>query len=155
MTTGQEARRAPDARPAPPTTTATATASPTTTPRGWDAGAAATVVVSVVLVAVARDAPTWAPVAALAPGATWLLLARPVVRGGVDRVTARALVAVLAVLGTGLLAAAALPQLAVQQAFLMPLLWNLVPRAVQAIGASALLSLSVGRSSSGSRAGPC
>ncbi|GAB2981831.1 hypothetical protein GCM10027282_20760 [Frigoribacterium salinisoli] len=99
---------------------------------------------SLVLVAVARDAPPWAPVAALAPGATWLLLARPALRGGVDRVTAPALVAVLAVLATGLLAAAALPQLAVQQAFLMPLLWNLVPRAAQAIGASALLSLSVG-----------
>ena len=130
MTTGPEARTAPVAGPA--------------RLRGWDAGAAATVVVSLVLVAVARDAPAWAPLAAVAPGATWALVARPVVRADADRLTARGLLAVLAVVATGLLASGALPQLAVQQAFLMPLLWNLVPRAVQAVAATAVLSLSVG-----------
>ncbi|WP_209560256.1 sensor histidine kinase [Frigoribacterium sp. PvP032] len=122
--------------------------------RWWDVGAGATAVVLVVL-ALASEAGSSGdggsavgsrPLALAATGLfvlTWLLLARPVVRRDDDRVGRAEVVVVAAVVVVGGLAVAGAPPLAVVQAFLMPLLWTVLPTPRSAIVANVLLCLAI------------
>jgi signal transduction histidine kinase len=125
--------------------------------RWWDLGAGVTAVVLVVL-ALASEAGSSAdgsavssavggrPLALAATGLfvlTWLVLARPVVRRDDDQVCRAEVVVVAAVVVVGGLAVAGAPPLAVLQAFLMPLLWTVLPTPRSAIVANVLLCLSI------------
>ncbi|TWX40136.1 sensor histidine kinase [Frigoribacterium sp. ACAM 257] len=123
--------------------------------RWWDVGAGATAVVLVVL-ALASEAGSRSddggsavgsrPLALAATGLsvlTWLLLARPVVRRDDDQVGRAEITVVAAVVVVGGLAVAGAPQLAVVQAFLMPLLWTVLPTPRSAVVANVLLCLAI------------
>jgi signal transduction histidine kinase len=131
--------------------------------RWWDAGAGATFVVMVVLTASAGSDPSETvrplpgpaalgetisgpPVAAAATvlfALFWLLLARPVVRRDDDRLTGSDLAVVAGAAAVGGLAAAGVSELAVLQAFLMPLLWTVLPTTRSAIAANVVLCLAI------------
>jgi signal transduction histidine kinase len=131
--------------------------------RWWDAGAGATFVVMVVLTVSAEssssetarplpgptalgEAISGPPVAAAATvlfALFWLLLARPVVRRDDDRLTGSDLAVVAGAAAVGGLAAAGVPELAVLQAFLMPLLWTVLPTTRSAIAANVVLCLAI------------
>ncbi|NIJ04325.1 sensor histidine kinase [Frigoribacterium faeni] len=120
----------------------------------WDVGAGATVVVLTVLaVASGPGSPgsLGSPdggrgLALLATGLfalSWLLVARPAVRRDDDRL-GRAEVAVVGASAlVGGLAVAGAPQLAVVQAFLMPLLWTVLPTVRAAVVANVVLCLAI------------
>jgi signal transduction histidine kinase len=124
--------------------------------RWWDVGAGATAVVLVVLALASESggdggsavggAVGSRPLALAATGLfvlTWLLLARPVVQRDDDQVGRAEVMVVAAVVVVGGLAVAGAPQLAVLQAFLMPLLWTVLPTPRSAIVANLLLCLSI------------
>jgi len=123
--------------------TATAAPGPAAS-RWWDVGAAATLVVAVVLTATSQVGVRPLAVAAcvtLVP--FWLLAARPVVRRPEDRVDARSVAVVAAAALVAGLAVAGAPQLAVLQAFLMPLLWTVLPSPRSAVPANVVLVVAV------------
>ena len=124
--------------------------------RWWDVGAGATAVVLVVLALASESggddgsavgsAVGSRPLALAATGLfvlTWLLLARPVVRKDDDQVGRAEVVVVAAVVVVGGLAVAGAPPLAVLQAFLMPLLWTVLPAPRSAIVANVALCLAI------------
>jgi len=120
--------------------------------RWWDVGAGATAVVLVVLALAGESggdggsAVGSRPLALAASGLfvlTWLLLARPVVRRDDDQMGRAEVVVVAAVVVVGGLAVAGAPQLAVVQAFLMPLLWTVLPTPRSAIVANVALCLAI------------
>lgn len=116
--------------------------------RWWDVGAGGTAIVLVVLALAGKSGDDGGsrPLALAATGlfvATWLLLARPVVRRDDDQVGRAEVAVVAAVVVVGGLAVAGAPQLAVLQAFLMPLLWTVLPTPRSAIVANLLLCLSI------------
>jgi signal transduction histidine kinase len=116
--------------------------------RWWDAGAGASTLVLLVLIASTDTGSSVGsrPLALAATGLfvlTWLLLARPVVRRDDDQVGRAEVVVVAAVVVVGGLAVAGAPQLAVVQAFLMPLLWTVLPTPRSAIVANVVLCLTI------------
>ena len=114
--------------------------------RGWDAGAALTLVVLAVLALASEDAsrvPGSAGPALGAAVAVWIAAVRPALRRGRPGLTPRAVVAAgLVVVVAGALVAAS-PQLATAQAFLMPVLWSLLPSIRSAVVANVALVVSV------------
>ncbi|NRD25275.1 sensor histidine kinase [Frigoribacterium sp. VKM Ac-2836] len=112
--------------------------------RWWDAGLAGTVVVMVVLATTSSSGRVTASFVAV--GAlllVWFSLARPVVRRDDDLLSLSALAAVAALVVVGGAAVGATPELAVVQAFVMPLLWTLMPTPRSAIVANVALCLAV------------
>jgi len=112
--------------------------------RWWDLGAATT---AVVVAALAVTSPVGHPVVAATAGVAfvvlWIALARPAVRRDDERVSASDLAVVAGAVLVGGLAVAGAPQLAVLQAFLMPLLWTVLPTPRSAIAANVALCLAV------------
>lgn len=112
--------------------------------RWWDVGAAATLVVAAVLTATSEvGVRPLAVVACVALVPFWLLVARPVVHRPDDRVDARSVLVVAAAAVVAGLAVAGAPQLAVLQAFLMPLLWTVLPSPRSAVPANVVLVVAV------------
>ncbi|WP_396599098.1 sensor histidine kinase [Frigoribacterium sp. R86507] len=112
--------------------------------RWWDAGLAVTVVVMVVLATASSSGRVTASFVAVGLLAlVWFVLARPVVRRDDDLLSLPAVAAVAAIVAVGGLAVAATPELAVVQAFLMPLIWTLLPGTRSAIVANVCLCVAV------------
>lgn len=112
--------------------------------RWWDAGLAVTVVVAVVLATTSssgRVAASFVAIGLLL--VAWFGLARPVVRGNDGRLSVRSVAATVALVVVGGVAVGATPELAVVQAFLMPLLWTLLPTPRSAIVANVALCLAI------------
>lgn len=112
--------------------------------RWWDAGLAVTVVVSVVLATTSssgRVGASFVTVALLL--VAWFGLARPVVRRNDGLLSVQAVAATGALVLVGGVAVGATPELAVVQAFLMPLLWTLLPTPRSAIAANVALCLAI------------
>jgi signal transduction histidine kinase len=110
--------------------------------RWWDAGLAVTAVVMVLLATTSSSGRVTASFVAVASLVlVWFVLARPVVRRDDDLLSPAAVAAVAAVVAVGGLAVGATPELAVVQAFLMPLIWTLLPGPRAAIVANVCLCL--------------
>jgi signal transduction histidine kinase len=110
--------------------------------RWWDAGLAVTAVVMVLLATTSSSGRVTASFVAVASLVlVWFVLARPVVRRDDDLLSPAAVAAVVAVVAVGGLAVGATPELAVAQAFLMPLIWTLLPGPRAAIVANVCLCL--------------
>jgi signal transduction histidine kinase len=112
--------------------------------RWWDAGFAVTLVVMVVLATTSSSGRVMASLVALALLlVTWFGLARPVVRRNDGLPSVAAVAAAAALVMAGGAAVGATPELAVVQAFLMPLLWTLMPTSRSAIAANVALCLAI------------
>ncbi|ROS52834.1 sensor histidine kinase [Frigoribacterium sp. PhB24] len=112
--------------------------------RWWDAGLVSTVVVLVVLATTSSSGRVTASFVAVGSLLlVWFGLARPVVRRDDGLVSLQAVGAVVALVVVGGVAVGATPELAVVQAFLMPLLWTLLPTPRSAIVANVALCLAI------------
>jgi signal transduction histidine kinase len=116
--------------------------------RWWDAGAGASTLVLLVLIASTDTGSSVGsrPLALASTGlfaVLWLFLARPVVRRDDERLGGAAVAVAAAAAVVGGLAVAGSPQLAVLQAFLMPLLWTVLPTTRSAITANVVLCLTI------------
>ncbi|WP_354593221.1 sensor histidine kinase [Frigoribacterium sp. PvP054] len=112
--------------------------------RWWDAGLTATAVVSAVLATTSSTGRTTASFVGIGLLLlAWFGLARPVVRRNDGLLSVPAVSAAAALVVVGGVAVAATPELAVVQAFLMPLLWTLLPAPRSAIVANVALCLAI------------
>ncbi|MBD8140418.1 sensor histidine kinase [Frigoribacterium sp. CFBP 8759] len=112
--------------------------------RWWDAGLAITVVVMVVLATTSSSGRVTASFVAVGLLVlTWFALARPVVRRAVALLSLPTVTAVAALVVVGGVTVAATPELAVVQAFLMPLIWTLLPGTRSAIVANVCLCVAI------------
>ena len=112
--------------------------------RWWDAGLAITVVVMVVLATTSSSGRVTASFVAVGLLVlTWFALARPVVRRADALLSLPTVTAVAALVVVGGVTVAATPELAVVQAFLMPLIWTLLPGTRSAIVANVCLCVAI------------
>lgn len=112
--------------------------------RWWDAGLAITVVMMVVLATTSSSGRVTASFVAVGLLVlTWFALARPVVRRAVALLSLPTVTAVAALVVVGGVTVAATPELAVVQAFLMPLIWTLLPGTRSAIVANVCLCVAI------------
>ncbi|NQW86641.1 MULTISPECIES: sensor histidine kinase [unclassified Frigoribacterium] len=112
--------------------------------RWWDAGLAMTVVVMVVLATTSSSGRVTASFVAVGLLVlTWFALARPVVRRADALLSLPTVTAVAALVVVGGVTVAATPELAVVQAFLMPLIWTLLPGTRSAIVANVCLCVAI------------
>lgn len=112
--------------------------------RWWDAGLAITVAVMVVLATTSSSGRVTASFVAVGLLVlTWFALARPVVRRAVALLSLPTVTAVAALVVVGGVTVAATPELAVVQAFLMPLIWTLLPGTRSAIVANVCLCVAI------------
>ncbi|MGY3261772.1 sensor histidine kinase [Frigoribacterium sp. 2355] len=112
--------------------------------RWWDAGLAITVVVMVVLATTSSSGRVTASFVAVGLLLlAWFALARPVVRRADALLSLPTVTAVAALVVVGGVAVAATPELAVVQAFLMPLIWTLLPGTRSAIVANVCLCVAI------------
>ena len=112
--------------------------------RFWDAGAVVTAAVMVVLAATASSGRIAASIVAVALLlVVWFGLARPVVRRNDGLMSRSAVAAVAGLVVAAGLAVGATPELAVAQAFVMPLIWTLLPTPRSSIVANAALCLAI------------
>jgi len=112
--------------------------------RWWDAGLALTAVVLGVLAATSSSSRVGLSLAAVgALVLVWSAVARPVIRRNEGRLSSQAVVAAGALVVAGGAAVAATPELATLQAFVMPVLWTLMPGPRPAIAANIALCLAI------------